>query len=119
MASSYARGLFLRSTFAALLPALEWVKIELSAEEEDAGAVVLEGAEAAGVGFDGLDLRVEPFGHGVGDRVAQVGDDILKMPLQHLRHFLHRLEAATARPPIPLLEELPRAAFITVRSWQL
>ncbi len=42
-----------------LLPALEWVEIELSTEEENAGAVVEEGAEAAGIGFDGLDFRVK------------------------------------------------------------
>ena len=39
-----------------LLPALEWVKIELSAEEEDAGSIVKEGTKASSIGFDGLNL---------------------------------------------------------------
>ena len=43
-------------TFPQGLPGLEWVKIELSAEEEDAGAVVEERPEAACVGFYRLDL---------------------------------------------------------------
>jgi outer membrane protein assembly factor BamB len=38
------------------LPGLSWVEIELSTEEENADAVVLKAPEAAGVGFDGLDL---------------------------------------------------------------
>ncbi|MCA1605884.1 MAG: hypothetical protein LC775_10515, partial [Acidobacteria bacterium] len=43
-------------TYNPLLPGLEWVKIELSAKEEDACAVVDEGAETARIGFDRLDL---------------------------------------------------------------
>jgi hypothetical protein len=48
--------------------------VEFAAEEEDSGAVVFEAAEAAGVGFDGLDLGVEAFGEGVGDAVPEVGE---------------------------------------------
>ena len=65
-----------------LLPALEWVKIELSAEEKDADAIVEERPEAARVGFDRLDLRVESFGHRVSDPMAQVSDDVLEVPLE-------------------------------------
>ena len=39
---------------------------------------------------------------------------VLKVPLQHLRHFDHRLKPAAARPAKPALEELPRVAFIAV-----
>ena len=37
-----------------LLPGLSWVEIELAAEEQDAYAIVLEAAEAPGVGLDRL-----------------------------------------------------------------
>lgn len=45
-----------------LLHGLQWVKIQLSAEEEDAGAIVLERTEAPRVGFDRLDFRVQSRG---------------------------------------------------------
>ncbi len=41
--------------------------IEFTAEESDPGAIVGEAAEAAGIGLDDLDLRVEALGEGVGD----------------------------------------------------
>src|SRR6266702_2077266 len=47
-------------------------EVELAAEEENAGAIIAEGAEAAGIGFELLDLAVEPLGHGVGDGVGKV-----------------------------------------------
>ena len=53
------------------LPVLQWLKAEFSAEEEDAGAIVLEGTKAACVGLEGLDLTVESLGDGIGDRMAQ------------------------------------------------
>ena len=83
------------------LPGLEWVKIELSTEEEDADSVVEVRAKAAGVGLDRLDLRVESLAHRVGDGMAQVSDDVLKVPLQHLRHFDDGFEPAAAGPPKP------------------
>ena len=39
-----------------VLHGLLWVEAKFTAEEKDAGAVVEEGAEAARVGFDRLDL---------------------------------------------------------------
>lgn len=46
----------LSGTIFMLLHGLEWVEIELSAEEENADAVVLKVTEAAGVSFEALDL---------------------------------------------------------------
>jgi len=37
-------------------------EVKLSEMEEDGSAVVFEGAEASGVGFDGLDPAVECLG---------------------------------------------------------
>ena len=39
-----------------LLLDLQWVGIELPAEEENTGSVVRKGAEATGVSFDGLNF---------------------------------------------------------------
>ncbi len=47
-------------------------QVGFAAEEEDSGAVVFEAAEAAGVGFDGLDLGVESLGERVGDAVLNL-----------------------------------------------
>jgi hypothetical protein len=47
-------------------------QLELSAVKEDPAAAVLEAAEAAGAGFDRLDLGVEAFRDGVGDWVGEV-----------------------------------------------
>ena len=70
-----------KDALAKALPGLEWVEIELSTEEKDASSVVEVGAKAAGIGFDRLDFRVEPFTDGIGDRMPQVGDDVFKVPL--------------------------------------
>ena len=37
-------------------------EVKLSEMEEDGSAVVFEGAEASGIGFDGLDPAVEGLG---------------------------------------------------------
>ena len=50
-----------------------WVEIEFSAEEQNARAVVLKVAEAAGGRFDALDFRVQPFRDCVGDTMFQIG----------------------------------------------
>ena len=51
-------------------------EVEFAAEEEDPGALVGEVAEAAGIGFDGSDLRVEIFSGNVGDGMLEVGKQI-------------------------------------------
>jgi len=45
---------------------------------------------AAGPALDGHDFAVEPFGNAVCDPVAAEGQDVLKIPLDHLPHFAHR-----------------------------
>ena len=47
-------------------------EVEFSAVEEDSCAIVLEGTESSGLGFDRLDAAVEAFAFGVGDAVAEV-----------------------------------------------
>ena len=70
---------------------VEW---ELSAEEEDSGAIVLEVAEASSGGFEGLDAAVEAFGGAVADAVAEPGQDVVEPLVNHLGHLLDRLELA-------------------------
>ena len=65
-----------------VLPTLPWVEAELAAVEEDSDAVVVEGSEAAGIGFEGLDFGVEAFHDGVGDAVLEVGQEVGQVALQ-------------------------------------
>ncbi len=39
-------------------------------------------------------FELSPFGDRVGDRMTQVGNDVLQVPLEHLRYFDDRLEPA-------------------------
>ena len=48
------------------------VKIELSTEEQDASAVVIEATETSRIGFDHLDFGVQPLGHRIGNRMLQI-----------------------------------------------
>ncbi len=63
-------------------------EIEFAAEKEDSGAVVFKAAEAAGIGFEGLDLGVEAFGERVGDAVLEVGEQAGEVCLERLGHLL-------------------------------
>ena len=49
------------------------VKIEPSAEEQDAGSKVSKGAETASSVLQALDLGIEAFGQSIGDRVSEIG----------------------------------------------
>ena len=73
--------------------------------EVDRGFEVFGVTEAAGATLEGHDFAVQAFGHSVRDEVRAVGDDVLESPLDHLRDLLHRLQAAAARPLIPLAKE--------------
>jgi hypothetical protein len=42
---------------------------------------------------------------GVGDVMFQIGQQVVQMALEHLRHFDHRLEPAPAHPAKPVLKE--------------
>src|SRR5882757_5817740 len=59
-------------------------ELEFVAVEENAGAVVVEGAEAAGGGFECLDFAVEAFAHGIGDRLPEVTQQVRQVTLEHL-----------------------------------
>ena len=70
------------------------VELELSAEEEDSGATVLEITEATRGGFEVLDAAVETFGGAVADAVAEPGQDVVEPLVNHLGRLLDRLELA-------------------------
>jgi hypothetical protein len=49
------------------------VEIQPSAEEQDSGPKISKGAETASSMFQALDLGVEAFGQGIGERVSEIG----------------------------------------------
>ena len=53
--------------------------------------------------LDPLDLSVEALSAGVGDPKAQVGDDVLEMPLEGARCIRDRWNARMYSPVIPRL----------------
>jgi hypothetical protein len=55
------------------LPGSVWVKTEPAAMEKNRDAIFFKISESASVGFDDLDLGVEPFGRRVRDAVTTVG----------------------------------------------
>ena len=93
-----------RSRRNSALPVLEWVEIEPSEEEEDASAVVVEVAEAACGGLEGLDGGVERLGHGVGDAVVEVGEQAVQVFFEREGDLLDRLKLAAPGFLIPLGE---------------
>src|SRR5438132_6787772 len=88
-----------------VLPASVWVEVEAPAVEVDRGLEVLPVAETASGVPDPLDLRVQAFGRRVGDPVAQVGEDVRQVRLEHPRLLDHGLEPRVGRPEVPVAEE--------------
>lgn len=76
-------------------------EFEFAAEKQDAGAVVLEVAEAAGGRLEGLDAAVEAFRGGVRDAVPEVRQQVRQAALQHRGDLGHRLQPAARRPAVP------------------
>jgi len=64
-----------------------WKEVEFSAVEEDSDAVVFKGSESSGLGLDGLDAAVEAFGHGIGNAMAEVSQNVIEVSLQHFGDF--------------------------------
>ncbi len=58
-------------------PGLLWVEAESTAVEEDGGFEVLAISESSNSSFDGHDFAVHAFGHGVGNSVSAIADNIL------------------------------------------
>ena len=76
-----------------LLPGLQWVEIELSAEEEDAGSVVGKGAESTSVGFERLDFGVKTLGDSISNGMAQIADDVFEVAFDHAGNLNDGFEA--------------------------
>lgn len=80
-------------------------RVELFAEEQDACAVVLEVAEAAGGRLQCLDAAVEAFRGRIGDPVSNVRQQVRQSALEHRRDLLHQCQSTTRRPAVPQSEE--------------
>ena len=70
-----------------LMACAVWDHVEFSAIEENPEAVIRKGPEASGGTFDALYFTVESFGCSVRDRVAHIGEEVLKVSLEHLGDF--------------------------------
>src|SRR5206468_5398106 len=97
-----------------VLPASVWVKVEAAAVEVDRGLEVLPVAEAAGGVPDPLDLRIQALGGRVGDPVAEVGEDVREVRLEHARLLDHGRQARVRRPEVPVAEELAGGPDVAV-----
>ena len=80
-------------------------EIESAAEEQDACAIIFEAAEAAGVGFECLDLGVKALGERIGDTVLEVGEQAVEMCFERLGYLLHFRQATAHDTAIPFLKE--------------
>ncbi len=69
---------------------------------------------AAGPVFHSLNLNVDRSAGSVRNLVSQVGDNVLKSPFQHARHFQHRPLLAPHRPVLPPTDMLSLRPFIRV-----
>src|SRR5262249_34391088 len=87
------------------LPGFVWVEIQASAVEEDGRLEVLGVAEAAGGLLHPLDDRVDALEAGVGDAVAQVGEQVRQAALDELGDGRHGLKWGVGGPPVPAGEE--------------
>src|SRR5213079_2560615 len=97
-----------------VLPASVWVEVEAPAVEVDRGLEVLPVAEATGGVAEPLDLRVQALGRRVGDPVAQVGEDVRQVRLEHPRLLDHGPEPRVRRPEVPVAEELAGGPDVAV-----
>src|SRR5438093_805216 len=97
-----------------VLPASVWVKVEAAAVEVDRGLEVLPVAEAAGGVPDPLDLRIQALGGRVGDPVAEVGEDVREVRLEHPRLLDLGRQARVRRPEVPVAEELAGGPDVAV-----
>ena len=82
--------------------------------EHDGGLEVLRVAESPSGVLDPLNLRVDSFGHGVGDRELQVREDVVEVGLHGLGRLLDGLKATPPCPPVPTREETTRGRSVAV-----
>ena len=81
------------------------VESETAAVEEDGCLEVLGVAEAAGVLFTHSMSALRAVEAGVGDAVAQVGEQVRQVALDESGHGCHGLGPTVAGPPVPAREE--------------
>ncbi len=80
-------------------------EVEFAAEEKDPGPLVGEAVGAAGIGLDGLDLRLEAFGAGADDGTLEVGQQMNQMRFEGAGDGHDLGQAAPHVGAVPLLEE--------------
>ncbi len=61
--------------------------------------------KSVGPFLDRLDLGVQPFARGIGDRMRDIGQDIGEMPLDQVGDLSHGFQSAMSSPPEPAFPE--------------
>ena len=84
--------------------------------EVDSDFEMLGITEAAGRLLHPLDDGIDRLEAGVGDSMAQVGEQVEEVAANQLGHFDHRREATVGGPPVPAGEELPGGPGVAVLS---
>lgn len=85
-------------------PGLLWVEIESAAVEIDSCLEVLTVAVTSNSSFDGHDLTVDSFGHGIRDAVSAVADDVGQTGFDRSSNLLHRSQLRVDDSAIPILK---------------
>jgi len=96
------------------LPAFVWVKIQAAAVEVDRRLEVFGVAETAGGLLDPLDDGVDTLEPGVGEVMAQVGQQVRQVTLDELGDRRHGREPAMGGAPEPTGEERGGHAGVAV-----
>jgi hypothetical protein len=86
------------------------VEVQAAGVKIDRGHEPFPIAEAARGVLDPLNLRIETFGHDVGDPMVQAIQNVLEVPPDDPGDVNYRPEARADSPCLPALEEGPRRA---------
>jgi hypothetical protein len=89
-------------------------QVQTATVEQDGGSKVLLVAETMRRVLDPLDLGIDGFAGSVGDAVAEVGNYVLKAPLQGSSHFEHGAQPTAYGPALPPTKMFSRGPLILV-----
>jgi len=90
------------------------VEIESTEVEVDRGTEAVPVSESPGSSLEGLDLGVEPLGHGVGDAGSHGVEDAPQVLAKGARHFFDRRQARADRPGVPGAQACSASSSVSV-----
>ena len=65
--------------------------------------------------LDRLNLGIQPFTGRIGNRLSQIGQNIINMTLDQVRHIPHRFQAAVSHPPEPSFPDVTDGVHCWIR----